>query len=142
MDTTSSPASRKHIYALIVNESPVGRNSLKSSLEMINSMKLHEARSLSSPLLNAPRDKIRTIATSEASSGDEALKIIHDNPVDLVFAYHVLPDMSGLELLSQIRHEQRTALLPFILVTEVTDRTEFINSIELGASDYLLMPFS
>lgn len=142
MGNTSTSTSRRFINALLVNESSIGRNSLKSSLGMINSMKLQDARTLKRGFTNEGRPKVKTISTIEAATGGEAINITENNDIDLVFAYHSLPDMSGIELLGRIRNNPKTALLPFILVTEVPDRIEFVNAVELGASDYLLMPYS
>lgn len=142
MENNSSLNLSKSVHALIVNESSIGRKGLKSSLEMIRAIKYTEPRKLTGKPGKETRDKFKTIISFEAASGEEAIACINSNHIDVVFSYHKLPDMPGLQLLRIIRNDPQIALLPFILLTEVTDRKEFINAIELGVSDYLLMPFS
>lgn len=51
----------------------------------------------------------------EASSADQALELMQDNAVDLVFSDIVMPGMSGLDLAQQIR--ERHSGIPVLLAS-------------------------
>jgi DNA-binding response OmpR family regulator len=77
--------------------------------------------------------------TLEAADGDEALRLLGAEQIDLVVLDVMLPGPDGLELCRWIRARSD---LPVIMLTgrgEVTDR---IVGLELGADDYLTKPFS
>jgi DNA-binding response OmpR family regulator len=77
--------------------------------------------------------------TLEAGDGDEALRLLGAEEIDLVVLDVMLPGPDGLELCRWIRARSD---LPVIMLTgrgEVTDR---IVGLELGADDYLTKPFS
>lgn len=67
-----------------------------------------------------------------ASSGEEALDIVRDNPIDLAFLDIHMPKLSGLETLELVR--QFNAMLPVILMT--ADRTEALMRQALKARAY------
>jgi len=67
-----------------------------------------------------------------ASSGEEALDIVRDNPIDLAFLDINMPKLSGLETLELVR--QFNAMLPVILMT--ADRTEALMRQALKARAY------
>lgn len=74
-----------------------------------------------------------------AKSGDDALKILAEQPVDCVLSDVNMPGMSGIELLSVCR--QRYAETVVIMVSAVDDREIVMRALELGAFSYLLKPF-
>jgi DNA-binding response OmpR family regulator len=80
-------------------------------------------------------------AVIEAGDGLEAYRILRQTPCDLVIADIVMPHMSGVELLSKIRHELRKEDLPVIICTaeKNVNEEEFIRK---GASKVLVKPFS
>src|ERR671924_85227 len=76
---------------------------------------------------------------SQASSGEEALKLVQDQPVDLVLTDLRLTGMNGLQLLSEAR-----ALDPEIVVIIMTAYASVETAVEAmrkGAYDYLTKPF-
>jgi two-component system LytT family response regulator len=65
----------------------------------------------------------------------DALKFLHDHPVDLLFLDIKMPDISGIEFLQSLTDK------PLVIFT--TAYTEHaVKSYELDAVDYLLKPFS
>ena len=84
------------------------------------------------------REALREIIEPEgfhtllASSGEEALDIVRDKPIDLAFLDMNMPKLSGLETLELVR--QFNAMLPVILVT--ADRTETLMRQALRAHAY------
>jgi len=78
-------------------------------------------------------------ATISCGTGSEALKFLGAGPVDLVILDLGLPDVSGFELLREIRRAYET---PVIIVTARTDEVDRVVGLEVGADDYIVKPFS
>jgi len=78
----------------------------------------------------------------EAENGklgyEEALK---DMP-DFILSDIMMPEMDGVELLREIRRNDKTSHIPFILLTAKTDLESKIDSLDYGADDYITKPFS
>jgi signal transduction histidine kinase/ligand-binding sensor domain-containing protein/DNA-binding response OmpR family regulator len=53
-----------------------------------------------------------------------------------------MPKMSGLELCSKIRHDERTAHIPIILLTALTEEEDQLAGTASGANDYITKPFN
>lgn len=71
----------------------------------------------------------------EATNGQEALTLIDGLKPDLVFLDVRMPEMSGLEVATQMQHQ------PSIVFTTAYDQYA-VSAFELEALDYLLKPFS
>lgn len=61
--------------------------------------------------------------------------------VDVILADMHMPEMSGLELLRQVRSQQSTAHLPFIVVTSDDNREVLRQCFAEGVSDFVRKPF-
>ncbi len=59
---------------------------------------------------------------------------------DLVLLDVMMPGVSGLEILSQIRADDRWAFLPVIIVTAADNEQTKLKALELGATDFLAKP--
>ena len=87
------------------------------------------------------RESLRGIFESEgfrtlqAHSGEEALDILHDQPVHLALLDQHMPRLTGLETLRIIR--QMNAILPVILLT--ADRTQQLMQDALSAQAFCVM---
>ncbi len=73
-----------------------------------------------------------------AASGEEALRKIISNPIDLVLLDIKMPGMNGYQVLDAIR---QTSDIPVIMVTGVGLETSLQTSFDLGADDYIKKPF-
>ena len=60
---------------------------------------------------------------------------------DIVFCDLRMPQLSGLELLTRVRADARTAALPFVLVSAASDGASLDEAAALGASGYIVKPF-
>jgi len=78
----------------------------------------------------------------EAGDGDEALKILAENHVDLVLLDWMLPVMSGIEVCRQIRRKPESRDLPVIMVTARGEEGDRIRGLDTGADDYVTKPFA
>jgi len=51
-----------------------------------------------------------------------------------------LPKVDGLEVLKRIRTDDRTRLLPVVILTSSTEEQDLIRSYSLGANSYIAKP--
>jgi two-component system response regulator VicR len=79
------------------------------------------------------------IRVSTAASAGEAQKLVAADPPDLVILDIVLPDMSGWELLRQIRETDNCLVM---LLSGRDSDIDKARGLDLGADDYLTKPFS
>jgi len=80
---------------------------------------------------------------SIAYDGQEALDFINnDDPVDLVLLDLMMPKLSGLDVLRQIREQERFISLPCIILTAGGDAKHERDALALGATQFLTKPFS
>ena len=61
---------------------------------------------------------------------------------DLIICDVVMPEVDGYQVLSSLRQEPATALMPFVFITAKADRSDVRRGMELGADDYLTKPFT
>jgi len=78
------------------------------------------------------------IPSKSASGGEEALRLLANEPFDAVIADLQMMGMSGMELLAQIRHQYPH--VAFLMVTGVDDVRVGIQAMHRGADDYLVKP--
>lgn len=78
----------------------------------------------------------------EAGNGDEALAQLAAHPVDMVLCDHNMPGMTGMDLLSRLRSEERFHKLPFIMITAEANRDLVVEAVKLGVSNYIIKPFA
>lgn len=77
-----------------------------------------------------------------AISVQEARASLHQSLPQLVLLDWMLPDQTGLQLLSQIRATTQWAYLPVIMLTAKSTEEDKIAGLEQGADDYITKPFS
>jgi signal transduction histidine kinase len=76
-----------------------------------------------------------------AGDGQEALRLLDAQPVDLILLDVMMPGMDGFSLTRQLRAGPRTRLIPIVLVTSLTDTDDRIKGIEAGCDDFISKPF-
>lgn len=76
----------------------------------------------------------------EAEDGKVAVDVFNSNDIDVVFSDWNMPNMSGLELLQEIRKTNTT--VPVIMITTEGSRGKVMEAIQHGVSDYLVKPFT
>ncbi len=77
-----------------------------------------------------------------ASSGPEAIRAAEVERPDLVILDLMLPGMSGLQVLEELRKRPETQEIPVILLTARREEQDRITGLRLGADDYVAKPFS
>lgn len=76
-----------------------------------------------------------------AQSGREALDLIAGRGFDLILIDMIMPGMSGLETLAELRATPDTADLPVIMITALDDPRGAVEALAVGADDHLAKPF-
>lgn len=77
-----------------------------------------------------------------AQSAEEAKTAIYERLPDVLLLDWMLPGQSGVQLIRQLRQEERTADLPIILLTARGTEGDKEQGLNQGADDYLVKPFS
>lgn len=122
-DPVRGPASHRHLAAapttgriLVVDDEASNRDLLTRRLEA------------------------RSFATSSAANGAEALSMIARESFDLVLLDVMMPDMSGLMVLRELRKQHEPADLPVIMATARDGSEDMVRALEAGANDYVTKP--
>lgn len=75
-----------------------------------------------------------------AASGTAALEVLGRDTIDLVLLDLMMPDVSGYEILEQIRHNVAWSDLPVIIISAKSDNSDVVRGLEMGAHDYITKP--
>ena len=65
---------------------------------------------------------------------------VRRQPPDLILSDVIMPGKSGYELCRELKDDPVTRLIPFVLITGLTDRDDRLKGIECGADDFLNKP--
>ncbi|WP_036030317.1 response regulator [Leptolyngbya sp. PCC 6406] len=105
------------IKVLIVDDEPINRQVLINNLSLYN------------------------YAITEASNGQEALKIIDEGFLpDLILLDVMMPRMTGYEVCKKIRDRFPSYELPIVMLTAKNQVADIVEGFESGANDYLCKP--
>ncbi|MBR84308.1 MAG: phosphate regulon transcriptional regulatory protein PhoB [Magnetovibrio sp.] len=74
--------------------------------------------------------------------GDGGLMAIRERDFDLVILDWMMPNMSGIEVVRQIRRMNDKRATPVIMLTARGEETDKIRGLDAGADDYVVKPFS
>src|SRR5690349_19454342 len=80
--------------------------------------------------------------TVAVGSAGEAWDFLQNRTPQLVLLDWMLPDQSGLRLLSRLRGDRHFAQLPIIMLTAKSMEEDKIAGLDQGADDYITKPFS
>ncbi len=83
----------------------------------------------------------RGYETIPATSGIEALDLIHQDNIDLVLLDIIMPEMDGFEVCRRIKDDERLRDIPIIMLTALHSKQDRIKGIESGAEDFISKPF-
>ena len=67
---------------------------------------------------------------------------IQEKKVYLIISDLHLGDMTGLQVLEELKKDAKLGKIPFIVVTSDTEKSEFGAALKLGVAGYLLKPFN
>jgi two-component system chemotaxis response regulator CheY len=96
----------------------------------------------------AMRTILRGILTSlefevaEAADGKQAIDMLdRDSGFDLALVDWNLPEMSGLEIVTELRGDPRFENLRLLMVTTETEFESVSQALKAGANEYIMKPF-
>jgi len=75
-----------------------------------------------------------------ATSGEEALEMVAQQPPDLILLDIMMPGMDGYQVAGKIKSNRATANIPVIMVTALDDRQSRMFGLSAGAEDFLTKP--
>lgn len=79
-------------------------------------------------------------AVDEAADGPAALRLMAQNPFDVVLLDLIMPGMSGFEVMERMQHNDMLRNLSVIVVSALDQEQSAIDCIAHGAEDYLAKP--
>lgn len=88
---------------------------------------------------NLERNKYRV---EMVDSGEKGLKQAAKIMPDLILLDIMLPGTDGLEVCKRLKTEPKTAPIPVIMLTALSEEADIVAGLELGADDYITKPFS
>ncbi|MDD5432732.1 MAG: response regulator transcription factor [Candidatus Omnitrophica bacterium] len=88
---------------------------------------------------NLQKEGFRTISCRD---GEDALDLANKEHPDLILLDLMLPGIDGLEVCKSLKKEDKTAVIPIIMLTAKSQESDKIVGLELGADDYVTKPFS
>lgn len=78
----------------------------------------------------------------EAENGQEALMKLRADTFGFVVSDWNMPVMPGIELLRNIRADEKLKHIPFLMVTAESQKENLIEAVQAGVSNYIVKPFT
>ncbi|MCG8572500.1 MAG: response regulator [Spirochaetes bacterium] len=78
---------------------------------------------------------------SAAKNGKQALKLVEQDPPDLILLDIMMPEMNGYEVCQYLKANQQTKNIPVLFVSTMDDIKDQTKGLSLGALDYITKPF-
>lgn len=79
---------------------------------------------------------------TEAENTDLGFQAIKKNKPDLILVDWMLPGLSGVEFIKQLKAKEATRHIPIILLTARAEENNKLQGFDAGADDYVTKPFS
>lgn len=76
------------------------------------------------------------------ASGDNLASHLKEFQPQMLLLDQMMPGKSGYEIIREIRADEKTALIPIMMVTGLDSEADKVSALELGADDYMTKPFS
>jgi two-component system chemotaxis response regulator CheY len=103
---------------LVVDDSRIMRNIVKNTFD----------------LLKIPSNYM------EATDGEEALRILGTQRIDLVLLDWNMPGISGIDFLKKVRSTERYKTLPIVMITSESAKLNVVEAIKSGITAYFTKP--
>ena len=80
--------------------------------------------------------------TLTASTGEQALALVAQQPPDLILLDAMMPDTNGYQVARQLKASVSTANIPIIMLSGLGEQSARLLGLEAGAEDFLCKPFA
>ena len=78
----------------------------------------------------------------EATDGSMALRKLREAPFSLVISDWNMEPMTGIQLLREVRADEKLKHIPFVMITAESKSENVIAAKEAGVSNYIVKPFN
>lgn len=78
----------------------------------------------------------------EAEDGAIALNMLRSGHFEFVVSDVNMPNMSGIELLRNIKNDERLKTIPVLMVTAEARKEDIVAAAQYGAAGYIVKPFN
>lgn len=80
--------------------------------------------------------------TQEADDGMTALPMLKSGNFDFLVTDWNMPGMQGIDLLKEVRKDEKLAKLPVLMVTAEQKREQIVEAAQAGVNGYIVKPFT
>jgi two-component system chemotaxis response regulator CheY len=108
-----------NLFILIVDDSPTMRRIIKNTLERLG----HKE-------------------SVEAGNGKEALQQLKEYPINFVITDWNMPEMNGLEFVTELRATSEFESLPVLMITTRGMKDDVLQAVQAGVNNYIVKPFT
>ena len=77
---------------------------------------------------------------AEAEDGEQALQKVAEHPPDVILLDVMMPGMDGFEVCRRLKNDGKTAPIPILMISALSERKERMIGIAAGANDFLNKP--
>ena len=86
--------------------------------------------------------QLEFINVEEAEDGSAAFEKLKEADYDLLITDWNMPNMTGLDLLKEVRANEKLKDLKVLLVTAEAEKENIIQAAQAGANEYVVKPFT
>jgi|SRR5581483_3222517 len=80
----------------------------------------------------------KDFSVTEAVDGEKGIIAMREKKPDLVLLDLLLPGIDGFEVLSKVKQDPTTAVIPVIILSNLGQPEDIEKGVKLGAADYLI----
>lgn len=77
-----------------------------------------------------------------AEDGVAGLQLARERIPDVILLDWIMPEMTGLEVLTELKHDKNTENIPVFMLTAKVMTSDIERAFEVGADDYITKPFN
>ncbi|MDD5010519.1 MAG: response regulator [Phycisphaerae bacterium] len=77
-----------------------------------------------------------------ASNGRDGLDIARSEEIDVILLDWMMPEMDGMEVLTELKRDSNTMYIPVFMLTSKEDSRDIELATNKGAVDYIVKPFN
>jgi two-component system, chemotaxis family, chemotaxis protein CheY len=78
----------------------------------------------------------------ESEDGQQAFSKLKEEKYHFIISDWNMPNMTGIELLQNVRRDPELKGLPFLMVTAESEKEKVIEAIKSGVNNYIIKPFT